>query len=181
MNIFSTVFAPTSRRSSDRALQAGARPTQLNRKWTHPNNILLFVRRGPAGGGRSPPDCRGMLISMRWLPHPALHPPPAGRFFPFQLLRLGLCVRSKPLLPLSFPAPGDFFRTDAMSGCTPIGNENEDADFHGLRSQIFMNYPRSSSFVRVLFTDPMILFHAAFRKSLSVRRPKSSQVGSGQA
>ncbi len=40
-----------------------------------------------------------------------------------------------------------------MSGCTPMRNENEDTDFHGLRSQIFMNYPRSSAFVRVLFTE----------------------------
>ncbi len=43
-------------------------------------------------------------------------------------------------------------RTDAMSGCAPMRNENEDTDFHGLRSQIFMNYPRSSAFICVLFT-----------------------------
>ncbi len=32
-------------------------------------------------------------------------------------------------------------------------NENEDTDLHGLRSQIFMPYPRSSAFVRVLFAN----------------------------
>ncbi len=31
----------TSRMSGDKALQAGARPTQLNRKWTHPNQTSL--------------------------------------------------------------------------------------------------------------------------------------------
>ena len=39
-----------------------------------------------------------------------------------------------------------------MSGSTPMRNENEDTDFHGLRSQIFTIYPRSSAFICVLFT-----------------------------
>ncbi len=46
---------------------------------------------------------------------------------------------------LPVPRLPSIYETDAMSGCTPIRNENEDTDSHGLRSQIFMNYPRSSA------------------------------------
>ncbi len=59
-----------------------------------------------------------------------------------------------------------------MSGCTPMRNENEDTDFHGLRSQIFTIYQRSSAFICVLFTEQTLATQSRMNLAFRPIRPE---------